>query len=169
MQDPPQPRTCSQVLEFPNVGRSSVGSFLIMRAAPASERRRRGLWLPTLTGAWRLAAAKCVSVLQAAWSRCQEIQSSQVSTKASGAETVRTEGRGLTVSANHILWLGRGVLLERDIDNNPFLQCSKKIYDFIFVWARRDSLMVKVLALNAPGSHMGAGSYPGGPASHPAP
>ena len=36
-------------------------------------------------------------------------------------------------------------------------------------WARLDSIVVKVLASHAPGSHMDAGSNPGSPASHPAP
>ena len=35
--------------------------------------------------------------------------------------------------------------------------------------ARHDSLAAKVLALNALGSHMGAGPNPGSPSSHPAP
>ena len=38
-----------------------------------------------------------------------------------------------------------------------------------WTWAWQCGLVAKVLALNTPGSHMGAGSNPGSSTSHPAP
>ena len=47
--------------------------------------------------------------------------------------------------------------------------CSFFVLDLLYIGTRRDSVVVKVLALHALESHMVTSSNPGGPASHPAP